>query len=172
MYRNHGHLNLHAFTNADWRADRDSRKSTSGYFALVGGNLVSWKSKLQKVVAMSSAKAEFRGIAKGITEVLWLRKLLKELGYTPEKSCELYCDNMAAIRISENPVKHDRTKHVEIDRHYIKDHLDGKIITLPFVRSEDQLADILTKAFSTQAFDQVLSKLDVRDATIQLEGEC
>ena len=121
---------------------------------------------------MSSAEAEFRGIAKGITEVLWLRKLLKELGYTPKKSCELYCDNMAAIRISENPVQHDRTKHVEIDRHFIKDHLDEKIITLSFVRTEDQLADILTKAVSTKAFNQVLSKLDVRDATIQLEGEC
>uniref|UniRef100_A0A803LBV2 Uncharacterized protein n=1 Tax=Chenopodium quinoa TaxID=63459 RepID=A0A803LBV2_CHEQI len=172
MYKKHGHLDLHAFTDADWGADRDSRKSTSGYFTLVGGNLVSWKSKRQKVVAMSSAEAEFRGIAKGITEVLWLKKLLRELGYAPKKSCKLYCDNMAAIRISENPVQHDRTKHVEIDRHFIKDHLDGKIITLPFVRSEDQLADILTKVVSTQAFGQALSKLGVRDLTIQLEGEC
>uniref|UniRef100_A0A803MMI8 Reverse transcriptase Ty1/copia-type domain-containing protein n=1 Tax=Chenopodium quinoa TaxID=63459 RepID=A0A803MMI8_CHEQI len=122
-----------------------SRKSTSGYFTLVGGNLVSWKSKRQKVVAMSSAEAKFRGIAK-ITEVLWLRKLLSELGYKPKKSCKLYCDNMAAIRIpiriSENPVQHDRTKHVEIDRYFMKDHLKAKVISLPFVRSEDQLADI------------------------------
>ena len=137
MYKNHGHLNLHAFTDADLGADRDSRKSTSGYFTLVGGNLVSWKSKLQKVIAMSSAEAEFRGIAKDITEVLWLRMLLRELGHAPKQSCKLYCDNMAAIRISENRVQHDRTKHVEIDKHFIKGHLDGKIITLPFVRSED-----------------------------------
>ena len=90
MYKNHGHLNLHAFTDADWGADRDSRKSTSGYFTFVGGNLVSWKSKLQKVVAMSSAEAQFRGIAKGITEILWLRKLLRELRYTPKQSCKFY----------------------------------------------------------------------------------
>uniref|UniRef100_A0A803LY61 Retroviral polymerase SH3-like domain-containing protein n=1 Tax=Chenopodium quinoa TaxID=63459 RepID=A0A803LY61_CHEQI len=157
---------------ADWGADRDSRKSTSGYFTLVGGNLVSWKSKRQKVVAMSSAEAKVRGIAKGITEVLWLRKLLIKLGYRPKKSCKLYCDNMAAIRISENPVQHDRTKHVEIDRHFIKDHLESKVISLPFVRSEDQLADILTKAVTTQAFEGALCKLGVGDPTTQLEGEC
>uniref|UniRef100_A0A803NC49 Uncharacterized protein n=1 Tax=Chenopodium quinoa TaxID=63459 RepID=A0A803NC49_CHEQI len=127
LYENHGHLDLHAFTDADLGGDRDSRKSTSGYFTLVGGNLVSWKSKRQKKVSMSSAEAEFRGIAKGITEVLWLGKLLSELGYTPKKSCKLYCDNMAAIRISENPVQHDRTKHVEIDRHFIKDNLEAKL---------------------------------------------
>uniref|UniRef100_A0A803LIK5 Uncharacterized protein n=1 Tax=Chenopodium quinoa TaxID=63459 RepID=A0A803LIK5_CHEQI len=172
IYEKHGNLDLHAFTDADWGADRDGRKSTSGYFTLIGGNLVSWKGKLQKVVAMSSAEAEFRGIAKGITEVLWLRKLLTELRYAPRKSCKLYCDNMAAIRISENPVQHDRTKHVEIDRHFIRDHLDGKVISLPFVRSEDQLADILTKAVTMQAFERALSKLGVVNPTTQLEGEC
>uniref|UniRef100_A0A803NBZ0 Uncharacterized protein n=1 Tax=Chenopodium quinoa TaxID=63459 RepID=A0A803NBZ0_CHEQI len=126
LYESHGHLDLHAFTNADWGGDRDSRKSTSGYFTLVGGNLVSWKSKRQKKVSMSSAEAEFRGIAKRITEVLWHRKLFSELGMSPKKSCKLYCDNKAAIRISENPVQHDRTKHVEIDIHFIKDHLEAK----------------------------------------------
>ncbi|XP_021723750.1 uncharacterized protein LOC110691138 [Chenopodium quinoa] len=70
IYGTHGHLDLHAFTDADWGGDRDSRRSTSGYFTLVGGNLVTWKSKRQKVVAMSSAEAEFQGVAKGITEVL------------------------------------------------------------------------------------------------------
>ncbi|XP_021771481.1 uncharacterized protein LOC110735599 [Chenopodium quinoa] len=97
LYEKHGHLDLHAFTDVDWGGDRDSRKSTSGYFTLVGGNLVSWKSKRQKVVAMSSAEAEFKGIGKGITEVLWLRKLVSALGYKPKKSCKLYCDNKAAI---------------------------------------------------------------------------
>ncbi|XP_021753839.1 uncharacterized protein LOC110719248 [Chenopodium quinoa] len=89
MFEKHGHLDLHAFTDADWGGYRDSRKSTSGYFTLVGGNLVTWKSKRQKVDAMSSAEAEFRGIAKGITEVLWIRKLLTELGYAPKKSYKL-----------------------------------------------------------------------------------
>ena len=161
-----------AYIDADRAGDRDDRKSTSGYFTLVGGNLVTWRSKKQKVVAMSSAEAEFRGVAKGITEVLWLRKLLTELGFPPKRSCELYCDNQAAINISENPVQHDRTKHVEVDRHFIKEKLEAQVIKLPHVKSKDQLADILTKAVGTQFFEEVLCKLGVCDPTTQLEGEC
>ena len=121
---------------------------------------------------MSSAEAKFRGVAKGITEVLWLRKLLTKLGFTRTKSCELYCDNQAAINISENPVQHDRTKHVEVDRHFIKEKLEAKVINLPHMKSKDQLADILTKAVETQFFEEVLRKLGIGDPTIQLEGEC
>ena len=93
LFRNNGHLNLMAYTDADWAGDKDSRKSTSGYFTLVGGNLVTWRSKKQNVVALSSAEAEFRGIAKGVTEILWLRKLLCELGFPPRGACILICDN-------------------------------------------------------------------------------
>ena len=111
--------------------------------------MVTWKSKKQKVVALSSAEAEFRGIAKGIIEVLWIRKLLDELNFQQKEACNLYCDNKVAISISKNPVQHDRTKHVEID----KEKLEKKIISLPFIRSKDQLADILTKAVSPEAFN-------------------
>ena len=124
------------------------------------------------VVALSSVEAEFRGVAKGVTEVLWLRKLLTELGYTPTKSCKLFCDYQVVINISENPVQHDRTKHVKVDRHFIKENLEAKVIKLPHVRSEDQLANILTKAVGALQFEEVLSKLGVGDPTTQLEGEC
>ncbi|XP_057515578.1 secreted RxLR effector protein 161-like [Amaranthus tricolor] len=79
FYSKNDNLDLVGYTDADWAGDRDDRKSTSGYFTLVGGNLVTWKSKKQKVVALSSAETEFRGIAKGVTEILWIRKLLGEL---------------------------------------------------------------------------------------------
>ena len=125
-----------------------------------------------KVVAMFSAEAEFRGVAKGITEVLWLRKLLTELGFTLTRSCELYCDNQAAINILENPVQHDRTKHVEVNRHFIKEKLEAHVINLPHVKSKDQLADILTKAVRTQFFEEVLCKLGVGSPLTQLEGKC
>nr|GEV17235.1 putative copia-type protein [Tanacetum cinerariifolium] len=90
--------------------DKSDRRSTSGYFTLVGGNLVTWRSKKQKVVALSSAEAEFRGIARGITEVLWVRRLLTEIGYSPQEPTKIFSDNKTAIQISENPVQHDRTK--------------------------------------------------------------
>ena len=152
-----------AYTDTDWAGDRDDKKFTFWYFTLVEGNLVTRKSKKQKVVALSSAEAEFRDIVKGITEIIWIRKLLCELHFPQKKACKLFCDNKAAISISENPVQHDRNKHVEIDRHFMKEKLEKKIISLPFVRSKDQLADILTKAIISEAFDQTLCKLGIGD---------
>ena len=109
---------------------------------------------------------------KGFTEALWLRKLLTELGFPLKKSCAIICDNDVAISISEISVQHDRTKHVEVDRHFIKDNLEAKIISLPFVQLKDQLTDILTKAFEALPFKETLCKWGVRDPTIQLQREC
>lgn len=126
------------------RAVDDSR-STSGYFTFIGGNLVTWRSKKQNVVARSSAESEYRGMTLGICEALWLKFLLQDLCYPLKQPIQVYCDNKAARDIAHNPVQHDRTKHVEVDRFFIKEKLDGKIMELPKIRSEDQLADILTK---------------------------
>ena len=107
-----------------------------------------------------------------MAEVLWLRKLLTELGFPSSQAYPLMCDNKAAVSISKNPVQHDRTKHIEVDRHFIKEKLEGGIISLPLVRSEDQLADILTKAVTGKIFSGILSKLGIGDPTTKLEGEC
>lgn len=120
------HLDLIAYTDADLAGNHDVRKSTSGYFTLVGGNLVTCRSKKQKVVALSSIEAEFREIAKGITKILWIRKLMHEFCFPQITTCKLYCDNKAAISILENLVQHDRTNHVKIDRHFIKEKLETR----------------------------------------------
>nr|GEV56688.1 putative copia-type protein [Tanacetum cinerariifolium]GEW15665.1 putative copia-type protein [Tanacetum cinerariifolium] len=172
LFKTNGHLNIQIFTDADWAGEKGNRRSTSGYFSLVGGNLVTWKSKKQKTVSLSSVEAEFRGIAKGLAEALWIRKLVSEIGFPPIESIRIMSDNKAAIKISENPVQHDRTKHVEVDRHFIKEKLEVVIIKLPFVKSEDQLADILTKAMGMVILHKCLNKLNFSDPTIQLEGEC
>ena len=153
--------NVSVYTDADWAGAIDDRRSTSGYFTFVGGNLVTWRSKKQNVVARSSAEAEFRGMAFGLCEALWLRLLLQDLGYPPKHPIQLFCDNKAACDIAHNPVQHDRTKHVEVDRFFIKEKLDNKVIELPKICSEDQLADILTKAVSKQIFFKCLGKLGI-----------
>ncbi|CAL2255456.1 unnamed protein product [Prunus armeniaca] len=163
MFSKHGHLNIDGYSDADWAGNVTNRKSTLGYFTFVGGNLVTWRSKKQNVVALSSAEAEFRIMTKGICELLWLRKLLTELGYKPTSTMNLFCDNKAAIVIAHNPVQHDRTKHVEVDRHFIKQKLEAKVFQFPFVKSENQLADILTKAISSKVFHNSLDQLGIGD---------
>ena len=147
-----------AYSDADWVGAIDDRRSALGYFTFVGGNLVTWRSKKQNVVTHSSAEAEFKGMTLGICEALWLRLLLMDLGYLPRQPIRLYCDNKAAGDIAHNLVQHDRTKHVEVDRFFIKEKLDEKIVELPKIRSEDQLADILTKAVSSRVFSKFLGK--------------
>jgi hypothetical protein len=163
MFSKNSHLEINGYTDTDWAGSISDRKSTSGYFMFVGRNLVTWRSKKQKVVALSSAEAEFRGMAKGLCELLWIKRLLTELGFTHTSEMELFYYNKSAIAISHDPIQHDRTKHVEVDRHFIKENLEEKIIRFPFVKSEDQLADILTKAVSSKEFYNSLDKLCMRD---------
>jgi hypothetical protein len=120
--------------------------------------------KKQNVVARSTAEAEFRAMAQGVCEVLWLKILLLELGLFKEKPMLLYCDNKAALDIAHNPVQHGRTKHIEIDRHFIKEKLDLGIICMPYVSSSYQLADILTKGLSEKVFSSLCGKMGLHDA--------
>ena len=107
MFSNHGHLKVEGYTDADWVGCLDDRKSTSRYCTLVGGNLVSWRSKKQSVVARSTAEAEFRAMASGLCELMWLQILLTELHLYCGSSLQLYCDNQATINMVNNSVHHD-----------------------------------------------------------------
>jgi hypothetical protein len=163
LFSNHGHLEVEGFTDADWAGCLDDRRSTSGYCTFVGGNLVSWRSKKQSVVARSTAEAELRSMASGLCELLWLRLLLTELRLFRGGSLRLYCDNQAAINIINNPVHHDRTKHIEIDRHFIKEKLDEGELQVGFVKTGDQLADVLTKGVSVVSFSKLCDKMGLLD---------
>ena len=121
FFKRNGNLEIQGYIDTDWAGNPNDIRSTFGYFTMVGGNLVTWRSKKQKVVALSSAESEFRGIARGLVEVIWLRKLMAEIGFQQKGAYRLLCDNKAAISISENPVQNDRTKHVEVDKHFIKE---------------------------------------------------
>jgi len=124
---------------------------------------VTWKSKKQSVVARSSAEAEFRAMAQGICELLWLKIILEDLRIKSDAPMRLYCDNKSAISIAHNPVQHDRTKHIEVDRHFIKEKLDSGLICTSYVSSQDNLADILTKGLNSNNFERIVSKLGMEN---------
>ncbi|RVW26204.1 Retrovirus-related Pol polyprotein from transposon RE1 [Vitis vinifera] len=139
-------LVLCAFSDADWAGDPTDHRSTTGYCFLLGSSLISWKSKKQTFVARSNTEAEYRALADTTSELLWLRWLLKDLGVSTSSATPLYCDNQSAIHIAHNDVFHERTKHIEIDCHFIRYHLVHGALKLFSVSSKDQLADIFTKS--------------------------
>ncbi|WJZ81635.1 hypothetical protein VitviT2T_001468 [Vitis vinifera] len=150
---------IEIFSDADWAGSVTDRRSTSGYCSFVWGNLVTWRSKKQSVVARSSAEAEFRAMAQGICEGIWLNRLLEELRVPLKHPMVLYCDNQAAISIAKNPVHHDRTKHVEIDRHFIKEKIEEGVFKVSYTPTNCQTADILTKALARGNFENLTEKL-------------
>lgn len=147
-------------SNALWTAVEESygiyTEQVKGY---LWGNLVTWRSKKQPVVARSSAEAEFRALAHGICEIMWLKLLLDELGIRENNPMKVYCDNKAAIAMSHNPVHHDRTKHVEVDRHFIKEKIENGTICMTYIPSSEQLADLLTKGLFKPIFEKMVDKL-------------
>jgi Reverse transcriptase (RNA-dependent DNA polymerase)/Integrase core domain/gag-polypeptide of LTR copia-type len=159
LMTNNGHTEIEGYADADWAGSPHDRKSTTGYCMFVGNNLVSWKCKKQDTVARSSAEAEYRAMAVATSEIVWLRLLLQELGFGQNKPTTLHCDNLAAIHIASNPVFHERTKHIEVDCHYVREKVLDKTIETPHIRSNEQLADVFTKALSKSMFQKCIDKL-------------
>ena len=120
---------------------------------------MTWQSKKQNVVARSSAKAKFKAIAHGICEVFWIKQLLEEHKVSSPLPMKVFCDNKVAIVIAHNPVLHDRTKHVKVDKHFIKEKLENGLIVMPYIPTVEQVANILTKGLPNKQFDDLVSKL-------------
>ncbi|XP_073271383.1 uncharacterized protein [Primulina huaijiensis] len=159
-YTRETNSNLVGFSDADWAGDLDDRKSTSGGCFYLGNNLISWHSRKQNCVSLSTAESEYVAAGSGCTQLLWMNQMIEDYGLKSEPLV-MYCDNSSAINISKNPVQHSRTKHIDIRHHFIRDLVEKGLIRMEFVDTNNQLADIFTKALDFERFSNLRKSLSM-----------
>jgi hypothetical protein len=160
------------YTDSDWEGCVSDKKSTSGCCFGLGSEVVSWFSRKQKSVALSSVEAEYTAASQSSYEALWLCKLLVGLFGVHLRPTMIYCDNQSCIKLSENPVFHDRSNHIKIRYHFIWDYVHRGAVELQYISTDEQVVDILTKALGKGKFVFFRDKLGVVSNTFLGKREC
>jgi hypothetical protein len=146
---------LIGYCDADWTRSADDRKNTSGGCFFLENNLISWFSKIQNCVSLSTTEAEYIAAGSSCSQLVWMKQMLKE--YNVEQDVlTLYCDNLSAINIFKNPIQHSRIRHIDIRHHFIRDPVEEKIVD-----TKEQLANIFTKALDAKQFEKLRGKLGI-----------
>ena len=160
MFEKGKNFRLMGYCDADYAGDRIERKSTSGGCHFLGGNLVSWSSKRQSSIALSTAEAEYMSAASCCSQTLWIKYQLEDYSVR-EEEIPIYCDNTSAINLSKNPIQHSRVKHIEVRHHFLRDYVQRKMVVLQFIETELQWADIFTKPLSEERFQKIRRNLNM-----------
>ena len=143
------------YSDADWAGDVKDRRSTSGNVFLLGGAAITWASKKQNSVALSTVEAEYMALSVATQEAIWLRQLQEELGMKDAGPTLIYEDNQGAISMAKNPVFHKRTKHIQIRYHFVREAVEDEVITLEYCRTSEMLADSFTKPLPREQFERL-----------------
>ncbi|XP_048445380.1 uncharacterized mitochondrial protein AtMg00810-like [Pyrus x bretschneideri] len=154
-----GEVGLKAFSDADWASNPNDRRSTTGLVVFLGSNPISWSSKKQQTVSRSSTEAEYRAMSSTTAELDWIQQILTFLKIQMSCAPVLFCDNLSAIALSFNLVQHQKTKHIEVDVHFVRERVAKKQLLVQFVSFREQFADILTKGLSAPLFRTHCSNL-------------
>ena len=154
---------LQEYSDADWAGDVDTRRSTSGYVYQIFGNTVSWSSKSQNSVAKSSTESEYIALSTASQEAIWLRRLLMNIGYQAKDPTTLFEDNQSTIEMSKNPKYHNRTKHIDVLYHFIREHVNAGKIAVKYCNTKDMIADIMTKGLGKTQFEKLRGELGVNE---------
>ena len=170
LLRKSSSFSLHAYSDADWAGNPDDFTSTGAFVIFLGANAISWSSRKQRSVARSSTEAEYRSVASTAAKLRWILSFLSELGVPIPCQPVIYCDNVGATHLCANPVFHSRMKHLAIDYHFIREHVQNGILRVAHVRSEDQLADALTKALLRTRFLSLTCKIGLSSRSPNLRG--
>jgi histone deacetylase 1/2 len=146
-------LLVSGFSDADWVGCIDDRRSTEGFAIFLGSNLVSWNARKQATVSRSSTEAEYKALANATAEIMWIQILLLEIGVQEPRTAKLWCDNMGAKYLSANPVFHARTKHIEVDYHFVREIVAKRLLDIEYVSTRDQVADGFTKPLTVRQLE-------------------
>ncbi|KAG5898489.1 hypothetical protein JTB14_015493 [Gonioctena quinquepunctata] len=156
-------IDLCGYTDADYAGDVTTRKSRTGYVFMINGSPVTWCSQRQQVVALSTTEAEYIALSFGGREAVWLRQLLKELDVLGNIPTVIKVDNQSAIKLANNPEFHERTKHGDVKFHYVRAIIENGEVSLNYVESKLQLADIMTKPLPKDKISTMRSELNILD---------
>ena len=146
-------FNLNCYVDADWGSNFEDKRSTTGYLFYLNDDLISWSTRKQQTVALSSTEAEYMAESEAVKEVIWLKTFINELLFEIKIPIQVNCDNQAAIKLAKNPIYHARTKHIDIRHHFIREKVNDGLINLNYIQTSENIADIMTKPLSGPKFN-------------------